>query len=351
MYGKIFAQIYEGSLYGQWQALVTFQQMIVLCDAEGVVDMTPEALAARTSIPLEIIRQGLAVLEAPDERSRTPDEEGRRIIRLTTNRDWGWRITNYEHYRKIRSAEERRVYMKLYQRDRREQMLTSVNNGKHVSTVVSDVSQSRTASTSAFGSSVLKPEQKQKPVREDGGDGDIGLTVEYDFGEFRPDIEALIASSRRPISVIATLKGHITGLNIPTVSPERLGRAIREWQVTCDGKPLSARGLRAFLQDLDRADSQVNSRQQLVRGREHIEREQEATRERHDNAAETAAMIGKFATLQPGLYEKLKQEAENAVALEEEKSGGGYVPTLRRILVTSKLTELVRAEAGNAGTE
>lgn len=116
--------MYDGSLYGHWQALVTFQQMIVLADQEGTLNMTPEALAARTSIPIEIIRQGISELELPDPDSRTPAEEGRRIVRLSEHRAWGWRIVNFEEYNKLRSAEERREYMRRYQRNRRQQPST-----------------------------------------------------------------------------------------------------------------------------------------------------------------------------------------------------------------------------------
>ena len=119
MYGKIFASMFKGSLYGQWEAIVTFTVMIVLADQNGEVDMTPEALAAATSIPLEIIRKGIADLEQPDPQSRTPDEEGRRIVRVSESRAWGWTITNHAHYRAIRTAEERREYFKQYKRKTR----------------------------------------------------------------------------------------------------------------------------------------------------------------------------------------------------------------------------------------
>lgn len=137
MYGKIFAQIYDGSLYGHWQALVTFQQMIVLAEQDGTLNMTPQALAARTSIPLEIIQAGIEELERPDADSRTPTEEGRRIVRLSEHRSWGWRIVNFEAYNKLRSAEERREYMKQYQRERRKQESTSVNSPSTPSTPTS----------------------------------------------------------------------------------------------------------------------------------------------------------------------------------------------------------------------
>lgn len=121
MYGKIFSQMYDGTLAtrGPWQALVTFQQLIVLCDQKGIVDMTHEAIARRTTIPLDIVHIGIAALEAPDPDSRTPTHEGRRILRLSDTRNWGWQIVNYAHYRSLRSLEERREYMRQYQRERR----------------------------------------------------------------------------------------------------------------------------------------------------------------------------------------------------------------------------------------
>lgn len=105
MYGKIFDSIYEGTLYGQWEALVTFQQMIVLCDADGMIDMTPQAIAARTSIPLKIIRKGLAILEAPDPYSRTPDQDGKRLELIDAHKPWGWHIVNHEKYMRMQDAD------------------------------------------------------------------------------------------------------------------------------------------------------------------------------------------------------------------------------------------------------
>ena len=39
MYGKIFHSIYDGTLAEDWRAPITFQQLIVLCDADGIVDI------------------------------------------------------------------------------------------------------------------------------------------------------------------------------------------------------------------------------------------------------------------------------------------------------------------------
>ena len=121
MYGKLFTQMYDGTLATKvpWQALVTFQQLIILADKHGIVDMTEEAIARRTTIPLQIIEEGLQTLAEPDPDSRSPDEQGRCITLLSDSRPWGWRIVNYDHYRKIRSEEERREYHKQYMRKRR----------------------------------------------------------------------------------------------------------------------------------------------------------------------------------------------------------------------------------------
>lgn len=121
MYAKIFEQIYDGTLCsrGPWQALVTFQQLLILADSHGCVDMTPTAISRRTTIPLDVIETGLKELVLPDPDSRTPDEAGRRIIPLSESRSWGWKIVNYLHYRNLRDEESRREYHRKYWHDRK----------------------------------------------------------------------------------------------------------------------------------------------------------------------------------------------------------------------------------------
>jgi len=120
MYGKIFSSMFEGSLYGNPDAIIVMMVLIVLADSEGCVDMTPGAIAARTSFPLETVKRGLAKLSEPDPNSRTDTEDGRRIVLLDDHRDWGWRLVNYAKYREIRTAEERRAYWRKWKRDQRQ---------------------------------------------------------------------------------------------------------------------------------------------------------------------------------------------------------------------------------------
>ena len=113
--------MFDGSLAtrGPWQALVTFQQLLILSDRFGHVDMTLDSIHRRTTVPLDVLETGIVELLKPDPDSRRPDEEGRRIVPLDPGRNWGWRITNHQHYRQIRSAEERRNYQREYMRDYR----------------------------------------------------------------------------------------------------------------------------------------------------------------------------------------------------------------------------------------
>jgi hypothetical protein len=131
MYSKIFKSIFDGSLYGNFDATVTFMAMIVLAERGGVVDMTAIAIAAKCGYPIEVIQRGLAHLELPDAESRTPDDDGRRILRIDVHRTWGWRITNYDAYHAMRSAEERREYFRVHKAAKRaadKQMSTLVTN-------------------------------------------------------------------------------------------------------------------------------------------------------------------------------------------------------------------------------
>lgn len=125
MYGKLFESMYEGTLGDNWRALVTFQQMIVLCDADGIIDMTPAAISRRTGIPIEIIKAGIKILEADDPHSRTPDENGKRIKRLDDHRDWGWFLVNHKQYRDKGDIEKIRKQNRERQRRRREKQSMS----------------------------------------------------------------------------------------------------------------------------------------------------------------------------------------------------------------------------------
>ena len=119
MYGKIFQSMYDGTISVNWKALVTFQQMIVLCDAEGLIDITPPALSKRTGIPLDIIEDGIEYLSQSDPYSRSQEHGGRRIILIDEHRPWGWIIVNHEYYRDLASVDDRREKARIRKQKQR----------------------------------------------------------------------------------------------------------------------------------------------------------------------------------------------------------------------------------------
>lgn len=112
--------MYDGTLADDWRALITFQQMIVLCDADGTIDMTPSAISRRTGIPIEHIKAGIEILQNPDPYSRTPEEEGRRIRLLDDNKPWGWYIVNHSKYKALQDADAVREQNRLRKKRQRE---------------------------------------------------------------------------------------------------------------------------------------------------------------------------------------------------------------------------------------
>ena len=106
MFTKVFIQIFDSSIAEDPHLRHFFMDMLVLADRDGVVDMTPTAIAARTRLPLDEVKGYLDRLEKPDPESRNPEEDGRRLVKIDMRRTWGWRVTNYEKYRRIGSKED-----------------------------------------------------------------------------------------------------------------------------------------------------------------------------------------------------------------------------------------------------
>lgn len=135
MYGKIFADIFDSSLIavGGWLPTYTMMSMVALADKDGLVQVAPLALYRKLSladgaieITFEQFTKALTYLESPDPESRSPAQEGKRIIPLSQvdeiegNR--GWLIVNYErHLKKASKSEPRGASTARVQRYRERQ--------------------------------------------------------------------------------------------------------------------------------------------------------------------------------------------------------------------------------------
>ncbi len=172
MYGKIFEQMYDGTLSADWKAMIVFQQFIVLADSEGIVDYTPPALSRRTGIPLDIIEHGIEKLQEPDPYSRSKEFSGKRIALLDDHRPWGWSIVNYEYYRDLASREDQRIKARERKRKQRENQSQTVDS--------QDVSQDV---TSGHASSRMS-RHEDEDANEDADESTTAPTVPKEPPEF-----------------------------------------------------------------------------------------------------------------------------------------------------------------------
>lgn len=108
MYAKIFAQILDSSIARDVGLRRMFIDMLILANSDGDVDMTPFAIAQRLVLPEEEVRTQISKLCLPDPDSRSKDMDGRRLVLIDDHRSWGWRIVNYDYYRKMVNEEGRR---------------------------------------------------------------------------------------------------------------------------------------------------------------------------------------------------------------------------------------------------
>lgn len=69
--------------------------LLFMADKNGFVEAALPGLAHRSTLSLESTIKSLEVLMSPDEFSKSPDEEGRRVLKV----DGGWKIVNFIKYR------------------------------------------------------------------------------------------------------------------------------------------------------------------------------------------------------------------------------------------------------------
>jgi hypothetical protein len=117
-FAKLFSTITESSLWGQSKdARLLFVSMLARADQNGFVEAAVTGLARMSNLTLAETQAALAELEAPDPYSKSPEQDGRRVMKC----DRGWLLTNYDAYRNRRDDEARREYKARWIKERRAQ--------------------------------------------------------------------------------------------------------------------------------------------------------------------------------------------------------------------------------------
>lgn len=76
------AKVYDTGLARDWRALVVYQQLVLLMDDEGFINLTKDQICSRTGIPSDIVTLGLEALGSA-EVTRKPMVEREAL---------GWRV-------------------------------------------------------------------------------------------------------------------------------------------------------------------------------------------------------------------------------------------------------------------
>jgi hypothetical protein len=97
-YTPIFDSVFQGSLCGKWPDIGIWALMLAMQDKNGEIDAHPSYIAMVTGCPVEQVEQCIRRFCEPDPSSRTPDEDGRRLIPIP-GRGFGWTVVNHRKYR------------------------------------------------------------------------------------------------------------------------------------------------------------------------------------------------------------------------------------------------------------
>lgn len=105
-YVKLDTDTLDSSLWAESaETRCVWFALMLMAGPDGVVRSTAPGISRRANVPLKSTRAALELFERPDPDSRTPDADGRRIVRV----DGGYLLVNYVKYRtKDHTAAERK---------------------------------------------------------------------------------------------------------------------------------------------------------------------------------------------------------------------------------------------------
>lgn len=121
MFGKHFASMYDGSMIGAGAHVFALMGYVIANHKPdkkvgGQVRLNPALLATVFGEPESRVQEAIDYLCAPDPRSTTPAEEGRRLVKIG---QFDYRVVNAMKYLRIRNEEERREQNRINQQNHR----------------------------------------------------------------------------------------------------------------------------------------------------------------------------------------------------------------------------------------
>lgn len=114
---KLFSSIVASSIWCEDdKTRIVWITMLALADRNGIVEAALPGLANAARVSVEECRMAVKKFQQPDPDSRSTALDGRRVEKI----EGGWKLLNYERYRKKLSAEDRREYKAVKQAEYRQ---------------------------------------------------------------------------------------------------------------------------------------------------------------------------------------------------------------------------------------
>jgi len=246
-FAKLYATVTSSSLWSEELCVrVVFITMLARCNEVGYYGASIDGLARDANISEEEVERAIAILEAPDRRSRSPEYEGRRVKRVRG----GWLVLNAPKYRELRTRkaiDAARRKKAQRERDRRlTDLQTALRSAERVQPVdgdddaadaaarspsegerdMSHMSHAVTESSTSTSHhhhhrervrserpELQQPELQKKPVRREDRI-DAAITLFLDANAMNDDdgiVAEFIRMQKSPKVVITTLRQHIAG--------------------------------------------------------------------------------------------------------------------------------------------
>jgi hypothetical protein len=113
MFGKHFTSMYEGSMIGKgsaffavWGYVIAHTKPSRMSRYGGYVELNPVLLGFVLGEKREVVEAVIEEMCGPDEKSRSREAEGRKLIKVG---EYGYDVVNWLKYREIRDEETRRA--------------------------------------------------------------------------------------------------------------------------------------------------------------------------------------------------------------------------------------------------
>ncbi len=116
MYGKHFESMYTGSMIGSGAEVFAVWGYVIANRRKDLVELNPVLLAFVLGEPIERICDAIETLCSPDPKSRTKEEDGRRLIK---EGEYLYRVVNARRYDQEANEYSRRERDKFRKREER----------------------------------------------------------------------------------------------------------------------------------------------------------------------------------------------------------------------------------------